>query len=202
MVDLDCKGLACPAPVLRTKDFLEANDPGKVEILVDNVAAAENVSRFLKYKEYDVEVEECQDEFVLRAMKKGDSGQREESSDKVASTEEDVKKILIMIATDKFGTGDDELGSALMVNFLSTLKEMGDELWLLIFVNSGVRLTIEGAKTVEIIKELEDNGVKVLVCGTCLTHFDLIHKKKVGETTNMLDIVTGMQLADKVINIS
>jgi len=44
-------------------------------------------------------------------------------------------------------------------------------------------------------------GVQILVCGACLTHYDLLHKKQVGETTNMLDIVTGMQLADSVITI-
>ncbi|MGD9044827.1 MAG: sulfurtransferase-like selenium metabolism protein YedF, partial [Desulfobacterales bacterium] len=31
--------------------------------------------------------------------------------------------------------------------------------------------------------------------------FDLLQDKQVGETTNMLDIITAMQLADKVINI-
>ena len=31
--------------------------------------------------------------------------------------------------------------------------------------------------------------------------FDLLDRKEVGETTNMLDIVTAMQLADKVINL-
>jgi len=44
--------------------------------------------------------------------------------------------------------------------------------------------------------------VEVLVCGTCLGHFGLLEKKKVGETTNMLDIVTSMQLADKVISLT
>jgi hypothetical protein len=43
--------------------------------------------------------------------------------------------------------------------------------------------------------------LQILVCGTCLTHFDLLKRKQVGVTTNMLDIVTAMQLADKVINI-
>ena len=41
----------------------------------------------------------------------------------------------------------------------------------------------------------------IMVCGTCLDHFQLLDQKKVGQTTNMLDIVTAMQLADKVINI-
>jgi hypothetical protein len=53
----------------------------------------------------------------------------------------------------------------------------------------------------EVLKEYEKDGLHILVCGTCLTHFNLLDKKQVGETTNMLDIVTAMQLADKVINI-
>ncbi|HDM76162.1 MAG TPA: sulfurtransferase-like selenium metabolism protein YedF [Deltaproteobacteria bacterium] len=202
MADLDCKGLACPAPVLKTKDYLEANDPSEVEILVDNVAAAENVSRFLKYKGYDVEVAECGEEFSLRAVKKGGTKTVAEAEAKLSKSEEEAKKILVMIATDKFGSGNDELGKALMVNFLNTLKEMGEDLWQLIFVNSGVKLTIEKAKTLDAIRDLENSGVKVLVCGTCLTFFDLMDRKQVGQTTNMLDIVTSMQLADKVINIS
>jgi len=202
MADLDCKGLACPAPVLKTKDYLEANDPSEVEILVDNVAAAENVSRFLKYKGYDVEVAERGEEFSLRAIKKGGTKTVAEAEAKPSKSEEEAKKILVMIATDKFGSGNDELGKALMVNFLNTLKEMGEDLWQLIFVNSGVKLTIEKAKTLDAIRDLENSGVKVLVCGTCLTFFDLMDRKQVGQTTNMLDIVTSMQLADKVINIS
>ena len=51
------------------------------------------------------------------------------------------------------------------------------------------------------LKALDGSGVMILVCGTCLDYFHLLDKKQVGETTNMLDIVTAMQLADKVINI-
>ena len=49
---------------------------------------------------------------------------------------------------------------------------------------------------------LEQSGVRLLVCGTCLNHFQLLEAKQVGETTNMLDIVTAMQLADKVITLT
>jgi selenium metabolism protein YedF len=99
------------------------------------------------------------------------------------------------------GHGDDELGAKLMVNFLKTLKEMGPDLWRLVFVNNGVKLTISGSEVLPVLKELEDGGVTILVCGTCLTHFNLLDEKQVGETTNMLDIVTAMQVADTVINL-
>ena len=106
-----------------------------------------------------------------------------------------------MIATDRIGFGDDELGCKLMISFIKTLKEMGSELWRLVFVNNGVKLTISESAVLDDLKELADDGVHILVCGTCLMHFNLLEEKQVGETTNMLDIVTAMQLADKVINI-
>ena len=108
---------------------------------------------------------------------------------------------MVMCATDRIGFGDDDLGLALMVNFLRTLKEMGDELWRLVFVNNGVKLTIDGSEVLEDLRQYEKDGLKIMVCGTCLNHFNLLERKQVGETTNMLDIVTAMQLADKVINI-
>ena len=78
---------------------------------------------------------------------------------------------------------------------------MGSDLWRLVLVNNGVKLGVEGSEVLPELKQLQDSGLQILVCGTCLTHFDLLELKQVGETTNMLDIVTAMQLADKVINI-
>ena len=111
------------------------------------------------------------------------------------------QKIMVFAATDRIGFGDDELGKKLMISFLKTIREMGDELWRLVFVNNGVKLTIEASEVLEDLQTYEAEGLKILVCGTCLTHFNLMDVKMVGETTNMLDIVTAMQLADKVIKL-
>ena len=108
---------------------------------------------------------------------------------------------MVMVGSDRVGHGDDELGLKLMVSFLKTLKEMGEDLWRLVFVNNGVKMTTSDSEVLPVLEELEKSGVYILVCGTCLTHFNLLEKKMVGETTNMLDIVTAMQLADKVVNI-
>jgi selenium metabolism protein YedF len=124
-----------------------------------------------------------------------------EKAEARALPEADLKKIMVMCNTDRMGFGDDALGLKLMVNFLRTLKEMGPELWRLVFVNNGVKLTIDGSEVLDDLKGYEKDGLKILVCGTCLNHFNLLEKKMVGETTNMLDIVTAMQLADKVVNL-
>jgi intracellular sulfur oxidation DsrE/DsrF family protein len=79
---------------------------------------------------------------------------------------------------------------------------MGPDLWRLVLLNGGVKLAIEGSEVLEQLQGLEREGITILVCGTCLTHFNILEKKRVGETTNMLDIVTSLQVADKVINLS
>ena len=198
--EIDCKGLACPGPVLRTKDVLENSRPDVIKVIVDNEASKQNVKRFLESQNYKVNIETDDSLFyVIGSDETGSAGQSEERPAPEPRVE--TKKIVVMIGTDRMGYGDDELGKKLMLNFLATLKEMGDDLWRLILVNNGVKFTIEGADALPTLKELADNGVYILVCGTCLTYFGLLDKKQVGETTNMLDVVTSLQLADKVINI-
>jgi len=128
------------------------------------------------------------------------TGRASKSEDELGSRT-GARKILIMVGTDRLGHGDDKLGDALLLNFLKTLKEMGPDLWRLVFVNNGVKLTVGGTESLQILQDLAAAGVSILVCGTCLNYFDLLDKKEVGATTNMLDIVTSLQLADSVINI-
>jgi len=197
--ELDCRGLACPAPVLQTKQALDKENPQSIKVIVDNEAAKQNVTRFLENQKFEVSVEKKGTDFHVHGKKTGTL--QGDSQPLVKEPKSHEKKIMVMVGTDCMGHGDDVLGSLLLFNFLKTLKEMGTELWRLVFVNNGVKLTIEGAEALPVLKDLEGEGVKIMVCGTCLNHFNLLDKKKVGETTNMLDIVTAMQLADKVIII-
>ena len=196
--DIDCSGLACPAPVLKTKDFIEANNPQELSVLVDNEAAVQNVSRFLGTRGYEASVERENGDFRVSGRLGSGIAEAEKSPQEETK---DKSRLMVMIATDRMGQGDDELGIKLMTSFVKTLREMGEELWRLVFVNNGVKLTTEGSEVLDCLKEYEAGGLQILVCGTCLTHFNLLGSKKVGETTNMLDIVTAMQVADKVINI-
>ncbi|WP_319406900.1 sulfurtransferase-like selenium metabolism protein YedF [uncultured Desulfosarcina sp.] len=198
MNKIDVRGLSCPAPVLETKAAVESRHPQHLEVLVDNEPARQNVVRFLESQGYGIHVDQEGDLYTVI----GTAGEAASEPTPVATASGiPDKKIMVMVAADRMGSGDDLLGAKLMINFIKTLKEMGDELWRLVFVNSGVKLTIDGAGTLEDLKGLEEAGLTLLVCGTCLDHFDLLEKKRVGQTTNMLDIVTAMQFADKVINI-
>jgi len=197
-IEIDCRGLACPAPVLQTKDAIEADHPNIIKVTVDNEASKQNVTRFLKSQNFEVTVQEEGHDFRVIGRMEGGAVPDAPVAEK---PETGQKKIMVMVANDCMGHGDDELGSKLMLSFLKTLKEMGEELWRLVFLNNGVKLTTGDAEVLPVLKEYEERGLHILVCGTCLTYFNLLDEKQVGETTNMLDIVTAMQLADKVINI-
>jgi selenium metabolism protein YedF len=198
MKEIDARGLACPAPVLHTKATLQEEKPGAVKIIVDNAASQQNVQRFLESQGFETRLEQQGGDYLVI----GRCGAAPAAETRTTpATEPELKKIMVLCATDRLGYGDDALGLKLMVNFLRTLKEMGPELWRLVFVNNGVKLAIEGAEVLADLQTLEKSGVKIMVCGTCLNHFNLLEKKMVGETTNMLDIVTAMQLANKVVSI-
>jgi selenium metabolism protein YedF len=198
MKEIDARGLSCPAPVLQTKASLQEDSSNAVRVVVDNAASQQNVQRFLESQGFQTALEQVGPDYVVSGSC---DSMPSAQTQPAAMPSSDTNKIMIMCATDRIGFGDDALGLKLMVNFLRTLKEMGNELWRLVFVNNGVKLTIEGSDVLEDLKDYEKSGLKILVCGTCLDHFNLLDSKQVGETTNMLDIVTAMQLADKVINI-
>jgi len=108
---------------------------------------------------------------------------------------------LVMITSSRMGHGDDELGEKLMVNYIKNLKEMGSDLWRIVLLNGGVRLSINGSEALSALQELAKEGLHILVCTTCLNHFGLLEQKQVGKATNMPDIVNAMQVADKVITV-
>jgi selenium metabolism protein YedF len=195
---LDCRGLACPNPVIKTKELIDRGDVQQLTVLVDNPAAQENVSRLLQRAGFEVSVEPRGDASAVTGSR-ADAVPCQVFVEKPA---EALRKILVLIGANQLGRGDEVLGTKLIANFIATLKEMGPDLWCVVLLNAGVKLAVAGSEVLTGLKDLEQSGVRLLVCGTCLNHFKLLEAKQAGETTNMLDIVTAMQLADKVITLT
>lgn len=203
---LDCKGEPCPNPVLRCKQVLDAQSPQELQVIVDNDAARENVGRFLASKGMRVDGSHKEGGvWTITASRTDSPAPTVEAAGGAQAAPGAclacVPKILVFITRDVIGQGDDTLGGRLMGNFLATLPELGDALWRIILVNGGVRLATASNPAAEHLKKLEAAGVSILVCGTCLEFFKLMDQKAAGEVTNMLDVVTSQQVADKVISI-
>ena len=194
--ELDCRGLQCPEPVVQCRALLKAVQPGNLQVLVDNAAAVENVSRFLERNGYSAHSEQISErEWRINASKSGESPLAETPRKR----EGKGVKTLALLTTETLGRGDDELGAKLMDTFLGNLSELGDSLWRIILLNGAVKLSAREGAALESLKSLACAGVEILVCGTCLNHYGLLEKKKVGETTNMMDVISSLALADKVI---
>lgn len=206
-VILDCKGLACPGPVLECKSSIESSSPDSLTVVVDNQAARENVSRFLASRGYEISAESRESgTWTLEAVRSGDpsgTGTLGEPGTACPPAEaiQHEERTTVFITSETIGIGDDTLGAGLMKNFLATLPELGSDLWRIVLVNGGVRLACRDHPCLEGLKEIAASGTNILVCGTCLDFFDLLDRKEVGDTTNMLDVVTSLQTAAKIINI-
>jgi selenium metabolism protein YedF len=105
---------------------------------------------------------------------------------------------VLFITSDVIGKGEDELGGLLMANFFRLLGESQEKPATIIFLNSGVRLVCEGSIFLKHIKKLEEQGIEILACTTCLEYFNLRDKLEVGRPTTMVKSIQSMMTADVV----
>ena len=97
------------------------------------------------------------------------------------------------------GRGNDELGDVLMRAFLHTICLEKAKPDVLIFYNTGVKLTVQGSEVLDDLKEMAAAGVELLVCGTCLNYFEIKDQLAVGIVSNMYDIAQTMSRAGRLL---
>ncbi len=209
-------GDACPLPVIKTKKALEAMAPGLLEVTVDNDVAVQNITRFATARNYPVTSEQRGDSFVLTIEKIATSENHDmlagvgESIDHEASklmadpsalsaTPAMTGTLVVAIASDKMGAGDDALGDILMKSFFFTLTQLDELPDTILLYNTGAKLSVEGSAVLPDLIALEKAGVRLMTCGTCLNHFGIADRLTVGEITNMYDIVDQLKTAGHVI---
>ena len=193
MKTIDCRGMKCPKPVIITKKEIENINEGTLEVIVDNDAAKENVSKYAKSIGLNSSVEEKDGFFYIKINK--------EASSCCKTINFNDNQPVIIITSDKFGTGDDKLGAALMKSYIYALTESDVKPKSLLFLNGGVKLTTEGSDVIESLKALEGAGVEIMSCGTCLDFYNLKEKLVAGTVTNMYTIVEKMNGASNTIKI-
>ena len=88
-----------------------------------------------------------------------------------------------------------------MQMYLYTLAQGDDIPEYILFMNDGVKVPTKNDQAIEHLKTLQDKGVEILVCGTCLNFYNLAGDLAVGTVSNMYDIAGAMQAVDKVITL-
>jgi selenium metabolism protein YedF len=191
---VDARGLGCPTPVIKTKKALDAIKEGNVLTIVDNEIAKENVTKLVKSLNCECHVVEDKGEYYIDITKG-------EGTDHVPQSNDNLFDSAILVASDKFGEGDPDLGDILIKGYFYTLSELDVVPKVIIFLNSGVKLTAEDSKVLKDLKILERKGVEIISCGTCLDFYDLASKLSVGGVSNMYTIVNHLNNCKKVIKL-
>lgn len=110
-------------------------------------------------------------------------------------------KKTIVINSETFGRGDDELGKKLMAPFLRKLLIAEKKPERIIFYNAGVKLLAEGSPVLYELEELAAAGIELVGCGTCIGYFKLDDRIAVGRKSNMQEIVGYLTEADGVVTV-
>lgn len=201
---IDAMGKACPVPVVLAKKAAAelASEGGELQVLVDNQPACENLRNMAEGNGYTVMEEKIepgryqvtikvpvQEQVQIQSVREQTPVKREESG------------LVVVISKDSMGQGSEELGKILIKGFLFSLTQLKTPPKAVLFFNSGVLLTVEGCNTLDDLRELEQAGTQIEICGTCADYYSVKESIGVGKIVNMMTITERMAYAGSVINI-
>lgn len=213
MITVNAIGDICPIPVVKTKKALgELNGPGEIEVLVDNETAVKNVTKMAKSSGASAESEQLGEKQYRVLITVGEAAAQQVQSAKNAAAQpqgQDRQETaagcrtcmgtVVAVGSDRMGEGSEELGRILIKSFIFALTQLDDLPDKILFYNGGAKLTVEGSESLEDLKTLEEQGVEIQTCGTCLDYYGIKDQLAIGGVTNMYSIVETLQNAMSVI---
>lgn len=196
-------GDQCPIPVVKTMKAVAAmTEPGTLEVHVDSEIPVQNLTRFAADRGLPVASEKMDEKHYVVKMIVSDPSATAAKNENAASCMPDMRgQTVIAVGSNCMGSGDDQLGATLMKGYLYAVSQQEELPRTILFYNGGAKLTVEGAVSVEDLKNMEAQGVEILTCGTCLNFYGLEGKLAVGSVTNMYQIVEKLTKAAKVIRV-
>ena len=179
MITVNAMGDNCPIPVIKTKKAMqEITGPETIEVLVDNEIAVQNVTKMAVSSGGNVTSEKLgEKEFKVTIQMNG--AVAKEAGEEAVCTPDRKGDTIVVIASDKMGSGNDELGKVLIKGFIFAVTQLEELPKAMIFYNGGATLTAEGSDSLEDLKSLEAQGVEILTCGTCLNYYGLTDKLEI-----------------------
>ncbi|HIZ80499.1 MAG TPA: sulfurtransferase-like selenium metabolism protein YedF [Candidatus Mediterraneibacter pullistercoris] len=213
MITVNAIGDICPIPVVKTKKALgELNGPGEIEVLVDNETAVKNVTKMAKSSGASAESEQLGEKQYRVLITVGEAAAQQVQSAKNSAAQpqgQDQQETaagcrtcmgtVVAVGSDRMGEGSEELGRILIKSFIFALTQLDDLPDKILFYNGGAKLTVEGSESLEDLKTLEEQGVEIQTCGTCLDYYGIKDQLAIGGVTNMYSIVETLQNAMSVI---
>lgn len=188
---IDCRNLACPKPIIETKIALEKlNEGGDLEILLNSQISKNNVLKFLQSSNLEALVSEENEQIIIKVRKKN-----------ACLSEEKLDEYnVLFLKSDKVGNG--ELGENLLSGFLSALKNIPNPPNKILCVNESVLInTNANHKAYPAMKELEEFGIEIISCASCLEFFGKTNEVKIGAIGNAYEILSELFGKAKIISL-
>ncbi|WP_177387044.1 sulfurtransferase-like selenium metabolism protein YedF [uncultured Campylobacter sp.] len=187
-MQLDCRNLNCPEPLLRTKKALDELKIGEsLEILVNDVAPRENIKRFLAKNGFEAQISQAGADTLIKTVKTDEL--KDESIDDIYCDVTVPKRgKVIFLNEEQCGSGP--IGKSLLAKFLGAALSLDEKPVKVICVNNAVHITTNrGHECFEAIKKLNEAGAEILSCGSCLESYKLVDKLAIGEISNAYEIM-------------
>ena len=187
-MQLDCRNLNCPEPLLRTKKALgELKIAESLEILVNDVAPRENIKRFLAKNGFEAQISQAGVDTLIKTVKMNEL--KDESIDDIYCDVTAPKRgKVIFLNEEQCGSGP--IGKSLLAKFLGAALNLDEKPVKVICVNNAVHITTNrGHECFEAIKKLNEAGAEILSCGSCLEGYKLVDKLAIGEISNAYEIM-------------
>lgn len=108
---------------------------------------------------------------------------------------------IMLITREGMGSADPVLQYKLLDTYLRLLLDADALPAAICFYTDGVKLVVEGSPLLERLSQIEQRGVHLIVCSTCLNYFELTEKVRVGIVGGMPDIIEAQSRAGKVITL-
>lgn len=202
MRELDVRDLACPGPVLKLKELLEAGER-EISLWVADELCRSNVTRFAASRGAEVESRNAEEGTFLVSITAPDDAVAAAPGEEALLTCElpasSGHPTVVQIGSETMGSGDDELGTLLLRSFLKTQLDLQQPPDLVLFYNSGVRLCCTGSTLIDDLRNLVAHGIEILACGTCLNYFGIADRLEVGRVTDMLEIASRLAGAARTV---
>ena len=191
---VDVRGSLCPKPVIETKKVSDANPDAVITTIVDNEVSRDNVEKFGKSRGYGVAIRQDGKDFYLTMTP--DANPVAEGNCEPMSYGNRV----ILMTKDYLGEGSEELGRNLMKTFWVCMVEADVKPSKIYFINSSVKMVVNGSVHLENIKKLADLGIDIAACGICLDYYGVKEELGVGSITNMYAITDSI-LGDNIVKL-
>lgn len=191
MEKVNALGKACPQPVMLAKAAVDRGTQ-ELTVLVDNEVSATNVTRFLTSQGFTVNRSGESGNWAV-AGRRSNTGESSQAEALPTPTQGYVDaSVGILLLSKTLGDESLELGEALVKAFLGTLAQRTPLPSVVALMNGGVFLALPDHSACDTLKNMEKDGCRVLVCGTCTKHFGITEQICVGTISNMFEITEAL----------